>query len=120
MDKSKTPQEDYNDIFHRKIEVLKKQIEPYKEYNWDNLMAISKHAIKLFSEEEILEHWSYPQSLGFYLENHVVRPHFKIRKNKMIPLINRFYSAFLTTYFAIYHRDELIAAQKKHDCCERK
>lgn len=120
MGKSKTAvkkEQDAIDIFQNKIELLKEQTKPYQEYNWDSLVAISKHALKIFTKEEIAckeENVSALYSFAYYLDQNVVRPHFKIRRNKLLPLGNTFYGIFPMMYCATYHRDEIVAAQKKH------
>ena len=121
MKKSKTPKkikETPADIYRRKIELLKEQIKPYTEYNFDNLIAISKHALKIFTKEEICgeeenvyELWTF----AYNLEQNVVRPHFKIRRNKTLPLYDSFSGIFPKAYYIIYHKDEWIEAQKKHE-----
>lgn len=117
MGKSKVKKEEGAiDTFRHKIELLKEQIKPYQEYNEDNLIAISKHVLKIFTKEEIAgkeENVSALHGFAYHLERSVIRPHFKIRWNKILPFGDTFYGIFPTVYCVTYHRDEMIAAYKE-------
>lgn len=120
MKKSKTPrktEETPADIFNRKTKLLKEQIKPYTEYNFDNLLAISKRVLEIFTKEEISgkeENLYKLLHFAYLLEQNVIRPHFKIRRNKTLPLVDTFSGIFPRAYCVVHHRDEWIAEQKKH------